>query len=59
MPGNAALTFELKDGRLVAATGINAQRELAAARRLIERGIPVDASALADTSQPLATLLKR
>ena len=59
MPGNAALTFELKDGRLVAAMGINAQRDLAAARRLIERGIPLDATALADPAQSLASLLKR
>ena len=33
---------------LVYAMGINAQRDLAAARRLIERRIPVDAAALAD-----------
>jgi len=59
MPGNAALTFELKNGRLVAAMGINAQRDLAAARRLIERGIPLDSTALADPAQSLASLLKR
>ena len=59
MPGNAALVFELKDGRLVAAMGINAQRDLAAARRLIERAVPVDVTALADPAQSLAGLLKR
>jgi hypothetical protein len=59
MPGNAALTFELKNDRLVAAMGINAQRDLAAARRLIERAIPIDPAALADPTQALAALLKR
>jgi hypothetical protein len=38
--------------------GINAQRDIAAARRLIERHIPVDAAALADPTQPLAGMLK-
>ena len=59
MGGNSALTFELSDGRLVAAMGINVQRDLAAARRLIERAIPVDATALADPAQSLTSLLKR
>ena len=39
--------------------GINVQRDLAAARRLIERRIPVDPAALADPAQPLAAMLKR
>jgi hypothetical protein len=39
--------------------GINAQRDLAAARRLIERRVIVDAAALADPGQPLAAMLKR
>lgn len=56
--GNALLSFELADGALVYAAGINAQRDLAAARRLIERRIPVDPAALADPGRPLATLLK-
>jgi 3-phenylpropionate/trans-cinnamate dioxygenase ferredoxin reductase component len=59
MPGNAALAFDLSDGRLVGASGINAQKDLAAVRRLIERRIPVDAAALADPARPLAALLKR
>jgi NADPH-dependent 2,4-dienoyl-CoA reductase/sulfur reductase-like enzyme len=59
MPGNAALTFALKSGRLVGAMGINAQRDLAAVRRLIERGVAVDRAALADPAQALAALLKR
>ena len=34
------------------AMGINVQRDLAAARRLIERRVPVDPAALADPAQP-------
>jgi NADPH-dependent 2,4-dienoyl-CoA reductase/sulfur reductase-like enzyme len=59
MTGNAALTFELKEGRLVGAMGINAQRDLAAVRRLVEREVPVDADALADPTRALAAMLKR
>ena len=40
------------------ALGINAQRDLAAIRRLIERKIPVDPAALADPAQPFANMLK-
>jgi NADPH-dependent 2,4-dienoyl-CoA reductase/sulfur reductase-like enzyme len=57
-PGNARLMFEIRDGRLAYAMGINAQRDLAVARRLIERRINVDAAALADPAQPLAAMLK-
>ena len=53
------LVFDVCDGRLVGAMGINAQRDLAAARRLIERRIAVDAVALAEPGQPLAAMLKR
>src|SRR5262249_42908557 len=38
----AALMFELNGARLAHALGINAQRDMAVARRLIERGVPVD-----------------
>jgi 3-phenylpropionate/trans-cinnamate dioxygenase ferredoxin reductase component len=58
MPGKSLMVFEVADGRLVYAMGINAQRDLAAARRLIERRIPVDPAALADPNHPLASLLK-
>jgi 3-phenylpropionate/trans-cinnamate dioxygenase ferredoxin reductase component len=58
LSGNSLLAFELVDGVLVYAIGINAQRDLAAARRLIERRIKVDASALADSNRPLASMLK-
>ena len=59
MPGNGALTFEISDGRLVGAMGINVQRDLAAVRRLIERRVAIDPAALADPAQPLAAMLKR
>jgi NADPH-dependent 2,4-dienoyl-CoA reductase/sulfur reductase-like enzyme len=59
LQGTAALTFDVLDGRVVGALGINVQRDMAAIRRLIERGTIVDAAALADPSQPLAALLKR
>ena len=43
LAGKSMLAFEIADGILVYAMGINAQRDLAAARRLIERRIKVDA----------------
>jgi NADPH-dependent 2,4-dienoyl-CoA reductase/sulfur reductase-like enzyme len=58
LAGKGLLRFEIADGALAYATGVNAQRDLAAARRLIERRIPVDADALADPGRPLAALLK-
>jgi hypothetical protein len=38
--------------------GINAQRDIAMVRRLIERRVPVDAGELADLKKPLAQMLK-
>ena len=58
LAGGAVLMFELDGPRVAYAWGINAQREIALARRLIERSIPVDAGELADPSKPLASLLK-
>ncbi len=58
LAGGAVLMFELDGPRLAQAWGINAQREIALARRLIERSIPIDAGDLADPSMPLANLLK-
>jgi NADPH-dependent 2,4-dienoyl-CoA reductase/sulfur reductase-like enzyme len=58
LAANAMLAFETDGGRVTAALGINAQRDLAAARRLIERRVPVDLSSLADPARPLADLLK-
>ncbi len=54
----ATLLFELDGTRLAYALGINAQRELAVARRLIERRVPVETNELADAGKPLAQLLK-
>ena len=59
LPGHAVLAFDISEGRVVAAMGINVQRDLAVVRRLIERRVPVDAAALADPAQPLAAMLKR
>ncbi len=56
--GTATLMFELDGPRLAYALGINAQRDLAVARRLIERRLPVAAGDLADATQPLTQLLK-
>jgi 3-phenylpropionate/trans-cinnamate dioxygenase ferredoxin reductase subunit len=55
----SVIIFSISDGYVKYAMGINAQRDLAFARRLIERRIPVDAAALADPAQPLAAMLKR
>ena len=57
--GDNLLVFEISDGRLAYAMGINAQRDLAIVRRLIERRVPMDPAALADPAQPLAAMLKR
>jgi len=59
LDANRAIVFDISDGCLTYAMGINAQRDLAIARRLIERRIPVDPDALADERQPLAAMLKR
>ncbi len=59
LPGNAALTFDVRDGRIAGALGINVQRDMAAVRRLIERQVAVDPVQLADPAQPLAAMLKR
>jgi len=57
--GDSLLVFEISNGRLSSAMGINAQRDLAVVRRLIERRVPLDPAALADPAQPLAAMLKR
>ncbi len=58
LPSNSALMLEVRDGAICYALGINAQRDLAAVRRLIERRIPVDPAALADPAQPFNAMLK-
>jgi NADPH-dependent 2,4-dienoyl-CoA reductase/sulfur reductase-like enzyme len=57
--GDSLLVFEVSDGRVSYAMGINVQRDLAVIRRLIERCVPIDPAALADPAQPLAAMLKR
>ncbi|MFL6797804.1 MAG: NAD(P)/FAD-dependent oxidoreductase [Xanthobacteraceae bacterium] len=57
-PAHCPLIFEVAGGLLTYAMGINAQRDLAAVRRLMERRVPVDAAALSDPSRPLAAMLK-
>ncbi len=58
LPGKSALLLEVRDGVVCYSLGINAQRDLAAVRRLIERKIPVDPAALADPAQPFNAMLK-
>lgn len=58
MTAGSEISFELTGPHIAYAIGINAQREMALVRRLIERGIVVDPAALVDPSRPLADLLK-
>ncbi|WP_416973019.1 NAD(P)/FAD-dependent oxidoreductase [Streptomyces sp. 4F14] len=59
-PGSGAFTaFGLHAGRLVAAAAIDRGRDIKAARRIIDRQVPVDADQLADESLDLRTFLKR
>ena len=58
LPDKGALVLEIRDGVLSYALGINAQRDLAAVRRLIERKVPIDAEALADPAKPFNAMLK-
>ena len=56
--GRCPLVLEVTEGFLVYGMGINAQHDLAAVRRLIERRVPVDPAALANPNYALAELLK-
>jgi len=56
--GASQISFELTGPHVAYAVGINAQRDMAVVRRLIERQVAVDPSALADPTRPLADLLK-
>jgi len=58
LPGKSWLLLETEGPLLSYALGINAQKDLAAVRRLIERRIPVDPAALADPNAPFAAMLK-
>jgi NADPH-dependent 2,4-dienoyl-CoA reductase/sulfur reductase-like enzyme len=55
---NATLLFELDGSAIAYVLGINAQREMGPARRLIEQRVPVDAAELADPTKPLNAMLK-
>jgi NADPH-dependent 2,4-dienoyl-CoA reductase/sulfur reductase-like enzyme len=54
----ATVAFELDGTTIAYAIGINAQRDIATIRRLIERRIAVDAAELADPSKQLNAMLK-
>ena len=58
LAGKSALMLEVNEGVVTHAIGINAQRDLAAVRRLIERKVPIDPDALADPANPFAAMLK-
>jgi 3-phenylpropionate/trans-cinnamate dioxygenase ferredoxin reductase subunit len=55
---NATLRFDLDGDHLSYVLGINAQHDIAVARRLIERRVAVDAGDLTDPTKPLAAMLK-
>src|SRR5215813_9559883 len=55
---NATLLFELDGERIAYVLGINAQREMGPARRLIDQRVPVNADDLADPGKPLNAMLK-
>ncbi|MBA2949414.1 NAD(P)/FAD-dependent oxidoreductase [Streptomyces himalayensis] len=56
--GGAFTAFGLRADRLVAAAAIDRGRDIKAAQRLIDRGVAVDATRLADESADLRTLLR-
>jgi 3-phenylpropionate/trans-cinnamate dioxygenase ferredoxin reductase subunit len=56
--GTSQISLELIGPHIAYALGTNAQRDIAAVRRLIERRIAVDPAALADPTIPLAEMLK-
>jgi NADPH-dependent 2,4-dienoyl-CoA reductase/sulfur reductase-like enzyme len=58
LAGASQISFELTGRHVAYALGINAQRDMAAVRRLIERQVAVDPIALADATIPLADFLK-
>jgi NADPH-dependent 2,4-dienoyl-CoA reductase/sulfur reductase-like enzyme len=55
---NATLLFELDGSAIAYVLGINAQREMGPARRLIEQRVPVNIAELADPAKPLNAMLK-
>jgi NADPH-dependent 2,4-dienoyl-CoA reductase/sulfur reductase-like enzyme len=57
-PGASRITFALTGAQIAYALGVNAQRDMAMVRRLIERQTALDPEALADSAVPLADFLK-
>jgi 3-phenylpropionate/trans-cinnamate dioxygenase ferredoxin reductase component len=58
LPKDGVVVLGTKAGIVANCVGINAQRDLAAIRRLIERKIPVDVSHLADPGRPFVEMLQ-
>ncbi|WP_216587890.1 NAD(P)/FAD-dependent oxidoreductase [Streptomyces brasiliscabiei] len=59
VPADGAFTaFGLRGDRVVAAAGIDRSRDVKAARRLVDRGVAVDAARLADETVDLRALLR-
>ena len=58
LPGNSSIVFQIEGTQLIYALAINAQRDIASARRLIERKIAVNEADLLDPAKPLADMLK-
>jgi NADPH-dependent 2,4-dienoyl-CoA reductase/sulfur reductase-like enzyme len=56
--GDGFIVFHMAEGRIVAATGVNRPKEMAAVRRIIQRGIAVDPAVLVDPATRLAALAK-
>jgi 3-phenylpropionate/trans-cinnamate dioxygenase ferredoxin reductase component len=52
------LAFNLEGGRIVAATGVNRAKEMAAVRRIMQRKVAVDAAKLADPATSLMALAR-
>ncbi len=52
------IAFAIADGRIAAATGINRAKEMAAVRRIMQRGVAVTATMLTDPATRLAALAK-
>jgi NADPH-dependent 2,4-dienoyl-CoA reductase/sulfur reductase-like enzyme len=59
MEAKSWLLFQLKEDRMICAIGINAARELRAARDLILLKAPLETSELANTGLPLIELARR
>ncbi|MFI0452783.1 NAD(P)/FAD-dependent oxidoreductase [Actinomadura sp. 6N118] len=57
--GGPFSVFGLLDGRVVAAAAVDDSAAVRAARRMIDRGVPADADALADPTTDLRALLRR